>query len=150
MLPEVVDLPDAQDEVDALLEQHRFTTAKGHLDQARSAHGRGEWAGANAQIRTFMDSLFDEIAERLDPARATRAGTGQPRRTILASMTPPFLLRSLNEWDDNGCGYFNGLIRRLHPHGSHPGLSEDEDSTFRLHIVLLTARLVLRRFSEQK
>ncbi|MGO9833410.1 MAG: hypothetical protein ACLP1X_04275, partial [Polyangiaceae bacterium] len=78
MLPEEVNLPQAQDEVDALLEDHGFKTAKGHLDQARNAHGRGEWASANAQLRTFMDSLLDDIAARLDPARAANAATGQP------------------------------------------------------------------------
>jgi hypothetical protein len=40
----------------------------------------------------------------------------------------------------------NGLANRLHPKGSHPGLSDNEDSTFRLHVVLLTARLLLTRF----
>jgi hypothetical protein len=150
MLPEDVNLPAAQDEVDALLEQHGFKTARGHLDQARNAHGRGEWASANAQLRTFMDSLLDEIAERLDVARASKAATGQPRRTILASLKPPFFLRELNEWDDSGLGFFNGLIKRLHPQGAHPGLSKEEDSTFRLHIVLMTARLLLRRFAARE
>jgi hypothetical protein len=54
--------------------------------------------------------------------------------------------RELNEWDDNGLGFINGLMKRLHPKGSHPGLPDEEDSTFRLHIVLLTARLLLTRF----
>ncbi len=85
----------------------------------------------------------------MDPDRHSRP-LSQPRRTILASLKPPFLLRELNEWDDNGLGFFNGLIKRLHPQGSHPGLSEDEDSTFRLHIVLLTARLVLKRFAARR
>jgi hypothetical protein len=53
---------------------------------------------------------------------------------------------TLNEWDDNGLGFVNGLVKRLHPHGSHPGLSDQDDSTFRLHTVLLTARLFLVRF----
>src|SRR5258708_10617820 len=30
-----------------------------------AAHGRGEWAGANAQLRTFVEGLFDEMAQRL-------------------------------------------------------------------------------------
>lgn len=34
----------------------------------------------------------------------------------------------------------------LHPQASHPGRSYQEDSTFRLHIVLLIARLFLIRF----
>jgi integrase len=45
-----------------------------------------------------------------------------------------------------GGGFVNGLAKRLHPQGSHPGLSDQEDSTFRLHTVLLTARLLLERF----
>jgi hypothetical protein len=66
---------------------------------------------------------------------------------MLAAVTPPFLSRDTNEWEDNGRGFINGLIYRLHPHGSHPGISDEEDSTFRLHIVLVTARLLLRRLS---
>jgi hypothetical protein len=37
-------------------------------------------------------------------------------------------------------------MRRLNPEGSHPGLSDDEDCSFRLNIVLLTASLLLRRY----
>jgi hypothetical protein len=142
-LPVDVGLPVAQSEVDRLLEKYRFTTAKGHLKEALDAHGRGSWAAANSQIRTFLDAILDEIAVKLDPTAAT-AGSGQPRRTKLASQG--FLSRELNEWDDNGLGFMNGLAKRLHPKGSHPGLSDDEDSTFRLHVVLLTARLLLTRF----
>jgi hypothetical protein len=53
----------------------------------------------------------------------------------------------LNEWDDDGKGFINGLVKRLHPQGPHPGLSDEDDSTFRLHVVLLTATLLLRRFA---
>lgn len=142
-LPVDVGLPAAQSEVDRLLEKHELTTSKGHLKQALAAHGRGDWAAANSQIRTFLDALLDEIAVKIDPAAAS-LGSGQPRRTRLASKG--FLSRDLNEWDDNGLGFINGLMKRLHPQGSHPGLSDDDDSTFRLHVVLLTARLMLIRF----
>jgi len=37
------------------------------------------------------------------------------------------------------------FFRRLHPQGAHPGLSAEEDSTFRLHLVLLVGRQLLRR-----
>jgi len=33
----------------------------------------------------------------------------------------------------------------LHTEGSHPGLSDDDRSTFRLHLILITARTFLRR-----
>lgn len=144
-LPRSIALPEAQDELSALLLKHRFTIAKGHLDQAFSAHTNGDWAAANSQIRSFLDGLLDEIAERLDPSAAA-LGSGNPRRTKLAALG--FLSRDLNEWGDNGQGYVNGLIKRLHPHGSHPGLSDADDCTFRLHTVLLAARLFLVRFDK--
>jgi hypothetical protein len=142
-LPASLNPPEAEDEVARLLTTHRFTVAKGHLNQAFTAHTGGHWASANSQIRSFLDGLLDEIAERIDPTAATLA-SGQPRRSKLAASG--FLSRPLNEWDDNGLGFINGLIKRLHPHGSHPGLSDQDDSTFRLHTVLLTARLLLARF----
>jgi hypothetical protein len=142
-LPVDIGLPSAESEIDRLLLKHGLNTPKGHLNQALDARARGNWAAANSQIRTFLDALLDEIAAKLDPT-AANLGSGQPRRAKLASMG--FLSRDLNEWDDNGLGFVNGLAKRLHPQGSHPGLSDDEDSTFRLHVVLLTARLLLTRF----
>lgn len=142
-LPVDIELPAAQSEIDRLLEKHGFSVAKGHLKQALDAHARANWAGANSQIRTFMDAVLDEIAAKLDPGAATLT-SGQARRAKLTSIG--FLSRDLNEWDDKGLGFVNGLMKRLHPQGSHPGLSDDEDSTFRLHVVLLTARLLLTRF----
>jgi hypothetical protein len=142
-LPANLKLPEAEDEIVRLLNKHGFSVAKGHLAQAFAAHAEGHWASANAQIRSFLDDLTDRIAEKLDPAAAS-LGSGQGRRAKLAALG--FLSRDLNEWDDNGNAFFNGLVKRLHPHGSHPGLSDQDDSTFRLHIVLLTARLLLVRY----
>jgi len=144
-LPRSIALPEAQDELSGLLLKHRLTVAHGHLDQAFSAHTSGNWAAANSQIRSFLDGLLDEIAERLDPSAAA-LGSGNQRRARLAALG--FLSRDLNEWSDNGQGYVNGLIERLHPHGSHPGLSDADDCTFRLHTVLLAARLFLVRFDK--
>lgn len=143
MLPADIGLPAAESELIRLLDVHEMAMAKGHLQQAIDAHARGNWAGANGQIRTFLDGLLDTIAERVDPS-AQSLPSGQSRRTKLAASC--FLSRPLNEWDDDGRGFINGLVKRLHPQGPHPGLSDEDDSTFRLHIVLLTATLLLRRF----
>lgn len=142
-LPAALKLPEAEDEIARLLAKYGFSVAKGHLDQAFIAHAAGLWASANSQIRSFLEGLLDVIAERVDRSAATLP-SGQPRRTKLAASG--FLSRPLHEWDDNGLGFINGLIKRLHPHGAHPGLSDHDDSTFRLHTVLLTARLLLVRF----
>jgi hypothetical protein len=131
-LPVDLGLPTTQSEVDRLLEKHAFTVPKGHLKQAIDAHAQGHWASANGQFRPFLEGLLDDIAARLAP-------TGSKRLRGLSAMG--FLSRALNERD-----FMDGLIKRLHSEGPHPGLSGEEDSTFRFHVVLLTARLLLTRF----
>lgn len=133
-LPVDLGLPTTKSEVDRLLEKHAFTVPKGQLEQAIDAHARGNWAGANGQFRPFFEGLLDAIAARIAPSPST----SDPLRRLMAI---GFVSRDLNERD-----FLFGLMKRLHPEGPHPGLSGDEDSTFRFHFVLLTARLLLTRF----
>lgn len=144
-LPKDIGKPGIESELMRLLEVHEFSTAKGHLDQTFDAHKDGNWASANGQLRTFIEAFFDEIADKLDPSAHTHPGPA--RRAKLAKLG--FFNSSLNEWDDHGKGFINGLIKRLHPEGPHPGLSSEDDSTFRMHIVLLTAMLFLRRYDQK-
>lgn len=149
-LPDDVQLAEQANQLDFLLGKHGFNTAEGHLEQARSAHVRGEWAAANAQLRSFTESLFDSVAEKLAGSNASLPPGSFQKREFLARMEPPFLLANLNEWELNGRGGFlQGLWNRLHPEGSHPGLSDEEDSTFRLHIVLLVASHYLKRLDQR-
>ena len=141
-LPADLGVPAAEDETTRLLNKHGFSVSGGHLRQALDVLGQGRWAGANAQLRTFLESLLDEIALKVDPM-ASAAASGHPRRAKLAAAG--FFYKELNEWDDNGKGFINGLMRRLHPEGSHPGLSEESDAIYRMQIVLMTARLLLLR-----
>lgn len=144
-LPVELQLPQAQDDLTQLLAKHGFATLQGHLDQALDAHGRGEWASANAQLRTFYEGLLDQIAIVLEPTSAALPSS-ENRRSRLGKIG--FLDVSLNEWSDDGKNFINGLFKRLHPAGSHPGLSDQTDATFRRHVVLLTAVLLVRRFDE--
>jgi hypothetical protein len=146
-LPEMLDLPRADDEVHLLLGQYGFQTSKTHLDQGIAAHVRGEWEGANGQFRTFIEGLFDEIAKYFAQGEAV-GETSERRRQWLASRAPPFFMAGLNEWNGQGTGFMQVFFRRLHPAGPHPGLSDEEDCTFRLHLVILVARLVLRRIDQ--
>jgi hypothetical protein len=75
--------------------------------------------------------------------------SGNDRRIWLGKLKPPFLSREHNEWVGNGTGFLEGSLRRLHSAGSHPGLSDQEDSTFRLQLVFLVGRLLLRRLSDR-
>jgi hypothetical protein len=135
-----------QSELMDLLDRFDFTTSRGHIEQAIAAHSRGEWASANAQLRSFTESLLDEIANKLDGAAG--ATTSEERRRLLVTISPPFLLSSLNEWDlAKGTGFIQGFWRRLHPQGSHPGLSDEDDSTFRLHLVQVVAHHLMKRLA---
>jgi len=149
MLPDAapeLDLREAESEIEVLLDQHDFQVAKGHLSQAVANYGQGNWSSANAMIRNFYQELLDKIAEKLgcDPTV-----TDDAKRQFLASdRSGPFLYNEYNEWEnDRGRPSFVlGLWARLHPHGSHPGLSDEEDCAFRFQIILITSRLFLRRF----
>ena len=151
MLPE--DVPDlnsreSENEVMALLEKHSFAVAKGHLQRAMSAFQRGEWSGANGELRNFYEGYLNEIAGRL----GSQGADGKAHRDYLGGgASPAFLFQDYNEWDANNQKpqFVQGLMSRMHPHGGHPGLSEEEDATFRMQITLITARLFLRRFDQR-
>ncbi|CAK0762010.1 Abortive infection protein-like C-terminal domain-containing protein [uncultured Gammaproteobacteria bacterium] len=134
--------PNTEDVITSRLSKHGFATAQGHLKQAMDAHSRGDWASANSQIRSFFESLLDEIAIKLYPSSSSLPSS-ENRKSLLAKNK--FLLESLNEWGGDGKNYINGLWKRLHPAGSHPGLSDEDDSTFRIQVVLPTADLLLKR-----
>lgn len=144
-LPGEVQLPEADDEVHRLLKSFGFATPLGHLDQAIEAHTRGDWAACNSQLRTFFESLFDDIARNVRPEEAAQRPSSENRRALLADIG--FLAADRNEWTQDGKNYINGLFKMLHTEGSHPGLSDEDHSTFRLHVVLVTARTFLRRLS---
>lgn len=147
-LPEDVNLSEKESELENLLEENKFEVAANHLDQAFSCHARGQWESANAQIRSFIESLFDSISEKLIPKDELR-DSSHARREHLAQIDPPFLLPCLNEWvvGDKG-GFVQGFWKRLCPDGAHPGLSDRDDSTLRLHLAVLLAHHFLRRLSE--
>jgi hypothetical protein len=152
MLPNDIpglDFREAESEVVKLLTKYKMETAQGHLKQAISAFSRGEWASANAQLRTFSEGCLDFFAHELG---CNNSLDSKKKRDFLGTSAPPFLSADLNEWNENQSKpqFVQGLISRLHPHGSHPGLSEEDDSTFRLQAVLITMRLFLRRFDKHR
>lgn len=135
-----------EDEINALLTKHNFITTKNHLSQALDNYSKGNWESANGQIRTFFESCFREIA-----AKFGYCGR-QDFTEILKFLAQEkkLLFVDLNEWNSNNSKqqFFTGLWSRLHPDGSHPGISNEADCTFRLHISLISMRLLLLRFEK--
>ncbi len=144
-----LDFREAESELITLLSHHGFHVAIGHLSRALSAFRRGEWSGANGELRNFFESYLDETAVSLGCLPTADSKT---KRDFLGTLVPPFLLSDYNEWNVNNQRpqFVQGLMSRMHPHGGHAGLSEEEDATFRLQITLITARLFLRRLDQRK
>lgn len=146
-LPGEVDLPACDDEVHQLLKQFGFAVPLGHLDQAIDAHARGDWAAANSQIRSFLEGLVGDIAHHIEPQLKGQSPSAENCRALLAERG--FLSKDRNEWTVDGKNFLNGLFKMLHTDGSHPGLSDEDHSTFRLHLALITGRALLRRLSNR-
>lgn len=139
------DLAATDDEIHLLLSRFRFETTRGHLEQALENHSKGNWAAANSQLRTFLESLLEEIAKGLVPSAGQNSSA---RYDALAKHG--FLSLHLYEWTLDGKNLVNGVFKHLHTTGSHPGLSDEEDSTFRLHLVLILGRRFLRRYQAKQ
>jgi hypothetical protein len=143
ILPSEFPIVQQEDQMISLLDQFGFSIAKGHYDQAIAAHARGDWASANAQLRTFVEEFFDKSQHIVCPGKYQ---TSNERKIALADAG--FFIKEYNEYLYNGTGFIEGFWKRLHPQGSHPGLSEQLDSTFRLQLVILVIQHFLVRLEK--
>ncbi|MGR3309198.1 MAG: hypothetical protein ACUZ77_00335 [Candidatus Brocadiales bacterium] len=139
-LPSVLPILKQEDELCSLLDEFGFAIAKGHYEQAVAAHAKGEWAAANAQLRSFVEDFFNRVQEKVSPGEYS---TSHARREALAKKG--FFNSDLNEWSNRGNGFVQGFWKRLPPEGSHPGLSGKDDSTFRLHMVIVVVHYFITR-----
>lgn len=128
-----------------LLNKYNLDIAKGHYNQAINAFNRGDWAACNSQLRSYVEELLNKLAKKITQITPT---TSQEAKIALAKCNPPIFYKQLNEWLDNGQGFFETFWKRLHPEGSHPGLSDEYDSMFRLNLVQIATFEVLRRYDQ--
>lgn len=150
MLPEEIEEAKTESEVFILLNKFNFSTTRGHLEQAIKNHSVGNWAGANGQFRPFIESLLIDICKLLLPSnKCENAHTAI--NLLSKTVSPPFLRSDLNEVENPNCNkpFIEGFWKRLHPEGTHPGLSDEEDSTFRYHITIVVGYYLLRRLSNR-
>lgn len=143
-MPGFVALPEAVSEVDQLLDRYRLNVAQTHLSSAKENITQEDWEAANSQCRTFLEALTDGIADLLFPDEAASLPGGLSKRQLLAKHG--FLSREKHEFGDgNGQTFLPGVAKLLHPDGAHPGISTQHDAMFRLQLVVVTARWLLKR-----
>lgn len=143
-MPAFVALPEGSSEVERLLDENCFEVARRHLNSARENITQGDWEAANSQCRTFLEALTDAIADNLYANESRGRRSGLEKRRLLAEKG--FLSRDKHEFGDgNGQTFLPGLAKLLHPDGAHPGISSPHDALFRLQLVVVTARWLLKR-----
>lgn len=148
LLPEELVAANVESELERLLRHFNMNIAIGHLEQAIENYQNNNWAAANAQFRPFFENLIIEIHNLLLPHRVTQV-YGQAFGDLVNTqvLNEPFFSADLNEISSPGMDkpFIQGLWKRLHPQGPHPGLSDVEDCTFRYHTCIIFARYVLAR-----
>jgi len=148
-MPIFVELPQADSELEALLARFNMTVAARHLQSAKENVVQGDWEAANAQSRTFLEALTNAIADGLYGTEAVARSSGLQKRQLLAEKG--FLLKEKHEFGDGqGQSFLPGLAKMLHTDGSHPGTSTHYDALFRLQLVVVTGRWLLKRLEQWK
>lgn len=143
--PDLAELPATENELDVLLSRHGFTVSGRHLNSAKENISQADWEAANGQCRTFLEAITDGIADKLYPTEAATKLSGLQKRQLLAAKG--FLSTEKHEFSDGSKqAYLPGLAKLLHPDGPHPGISNQDDAMFRLQVVIVTARWLLKRF----
>jgi hypothetical protein len=131
-----VSLAAHKGKLESMLESFGFKVAIGHLNQAVDNIAHGNWAAANGQTRTFLEATFDEMAARKWTGTGTPPTAGQARQYLEnVGLIDPQLDGPL----------LKDLFQILHTEGSHPGLSDQEDSENRLLMAVAIAGRYLAR-----
>lgn len=106
------------DEIRRRLLRHGLGTALGHFNQAESAYGRDEWESANAQIRSFIEALFDGLCEiRLK----VKASGGDARKRLQTAA----ILGSKES------ALVKSFMDLSNERGSHAGMAQPQEATAR-------------------
>lgn len=115
------------------LDSRDWKTAAGHYRQAIEAFASGNWASANSQLRAFFEDLVRQAAG-VPPG----GGTGHVQRAFDVLQVAGTLV-------DGEQQFGKDLWKLLHANGSHPGLSDQDESRFRLLALTGYARYLLSR-----
>lgn len=155
-LPEDINASEKEDAVNSILKKCNFLTSIGHLENAKSSYFNANYAALTGQLRTYVESLFIDMAKyiKLKDSSCTDIANINPvdattSMQVLAKCFNPIILQDLNEWDGgNKKTFIEGFWKRLHPLGSHPGLPDIDEATYRFQLVLLVTYNLIKRFDK--
>jgi hypothetical protein len=128
-----VDMAEQSRRVSEQLRGLSCDTPSGHYDQAVDAFGRGNWASANAQLRSTLEGVVPFVAEQLSGDRPSNVKSALQK------------LQASNKLVGGEFSYADGLWQMCQSNGSHLGLSDAEEARFRLVCVTAYVRFLLDR-----
>lgn len=148
---------EKNDNIVNMLNKYSFETALGHYNQAKSSYLGGNYAALNAQLRTFVETIFWDMAKYIKNCEQSNQNIENIQvnsshapisnaMSIFAKCNKPILYTVLNEWDSNANSYFPAFWRRLHPYGCHPGLPDLSEAVYKFQLVVINIELLINRF----
>jgi len=119
--------------LERLLIDKGLATAAGHYRQAVESFSDGNWAAANGQLRSSIEATLPDIAHQL---------TGKKINSVPSAVDA---LRAAGHLLKGEEEFAKGLWALSHSSGSHPGLSDEDESRFRLLAVTGYLRYAVER-----
>ncbi|MEW6066077.1 MAG: hypothetical protein AB1538_13095 [Bacillota bacterium] len=135
-LPQSGEVKQIYDKIEKKLGKMGLGVPLRHLEQARENYNLQLWESANASIRSFLEAVFNEIAEKLPTYPQNGIDQGGKRRQFLAEVN--FISKDESE-------LLKHLFKILHTSGSHPGISNESDCSSRILMSVGIAWRVLSR-----
>lgn len=129
--PDAAPMAEDMTALGAELEARGWTVALTHYRQAVDNFTDGECESSNAQLRSFLEELLRKAAA----ARNCRPSV-DPKGNI-DKLTNSGML------GQDEAQFLKGLAGLSNTNGSHPGISTSDESLFRLHATVASARWVL-------
>ncbi|MFQ5852922.1 MAG: hypothetical protein ACE5JU_20370 [Candidatus Binatia bacterium] len=131
------ELKEIRGALEAKLNKAGFTVALTHYNQAWENYVFSRWEAANAQLRSFVEAVFDDISLALYPGEGRETKSGGHRRQLLESKG--FI-------ENEKASLVKGFFEMAHTRGSHPGLSDEEDCRLRHAIATQLANYYLDKY----
>ena len=145
-----INIVQKNDYIEKVLTQRNFVTTLGHYQSVINTIFTDATA-AMGQLRTFFESLFNEIAQHIktvepsNPIQLANPQNFENSKQIISKCCNSLFTKP-NELDDQGNGFINGVWKKLCMQGSHPGIPDKREALYRYELVMIVSSDILERF----
>ena len=121
--------------LESRLKQYGFGVASNHLNNALDLASNSKWEPANGEVRSFLESICDDIAARIYSGSGEAPVRGEARKFLAEQ---GFL-------NDKESALLRSLFQVLHGEGGHAGTSSSDDCHRRRLMAVSIANYYLER-----